>query len=259
MASNLVTQQDSVDLSQFVAPVVAFAAYAGGNFENWGLAVKRWPNALKKSIAVHPDENADILDVENGDAVPTDYPAWHQRQLARGLKNPMPYASQSEMPAVEAACRVAKVTLIGEWVAHFDGVANLSGQSSLVKAKQFTDRGFARNLDLSCCLPEFWVTPAPTPKNPPMYNLFYTGPFSSPYGDLNERLVVEQYDGARQHSLVYKLYLKNNLQPRLQWLADRVAYEAITNQVNGKPSWGVDHRGYRFQQLIHRAQGQRFV
>lgn len=253
----VVTMQDSIDLSQLVEPVEAFAAYVGGHWPDYSAACKKWPHALRKSIAVSADEDADILDVESGDATPGQFPAWFARQKKRGLQLPGVYADASTMPLVQAAAKAIKTIDYVRWVADYDGVAKVPAG---MQAKQYTDKGYGRNLDLSVANAAFWSKPSPPLTNQPHYDWFQTGPFPSRYGNLNEQVVVEQYDGARKHALIYKVYLDRVLRPKCQFLAERLAHIAITSPgQDGKPSWGVDRRGWRYQQLAHRAQGQRFV
>lgn len=86
------------------------------------------------------------------------------------------------------------------------------------------------------------------------YSRFASGRFSSRWGVLNERSVVEHYDGARQHPAKYKTYLRK-LEAELKYLADRDWAVAHHQLVHGKPSWGLYHRGWRFQQLSKRSKG----
>jgi hypothetical protein len=148
------------------------------------------------------------------------------------------------------------------WVAHYTNVAHLEPGSN---ATQWTDKALARNLDESLCDPNFFVDP-PAPKpvvNDVHYDWFPTGPFLWGALRLDEQAVVKAYDKYRarqtptQHPNRTQLYI---LRAKLRFLANRVAHVAITQpRLNGKPSWNLDHRGWRYQQLIHRAQGQRFV
>lgn len=101
------------------------------------------------------------------------------------------------------------------------------------------------------------LTPPPAPPADPHHYLrFVNGKFKTPhFGILNERSVVEHYDGARQNVKKYRRYL-TILHAELKYLADRDYSIAHKHLVHGKPSWGLFHRGYRFQELIHRSQGK---
>jgi hypothetical protein len=246
---------DGLTVASIPTDAQAVAGYVGGFWPDFSALVAAFPKALHKSVAVNALEDADILDVENGDAVPGEAPAWIQRQLARGVTLPGIYANASTMPAVIAALVAAKIerSLYVLWIASWDGIEAVP---TGFQAKQFKT---TPSYDVSICAPSFWAQPSPRVTNPVHYDWFVNGEFPSEWGDLDEESVVLHYDGARKHPLKYDIFLKHTLQPQLQFLADRVAYEAKLNLINGKPSWGVDHRGWRFQQLVHRAQGQRFV
>lgn len=96
---------------------------------------------------------------------------------------------------------------------------------------------------------------APAPADPHHYGYFATGPFDSRWGPLNERDIVEKYDRLR----VFGVRNRTPLEPvraELSFLAGRIAYVAERDE---PPSWDQSHRGWRYQQLIHRSQGIRFV
>lgn len=100
------------------------------------------------------------------------------------------------------------------------------------------------------------LTPAPVaPQDPHHYLRFVNGKFSSKWGVLRERSVVKHYDGAVQHPVKYRSYLRK-LRAELAFLAGRDYKEATTQRVHHKPSWTRYFRGWRFQELIHRSHGQ---
>lgn len=256
----MVIMYDSIQVSAIPADAKAVAGYVGGSWPDFSPLVKRFPTALHKSVAVNSGEDADILDVETGDASPSQAPAWVNRQLSRGLKLPGIYANASTMTAVQTALNAAKIARTNYvlWVASWNNTADVP---TGFEAHQFIDHGpNGENIDISACDPSFWHTaPSPPAVNPPHYDWFSTGPFPSQWGDLDERGVVESYDGARKHPLIYKLFLLT-LEAKLLFLANRVRFEAVSQpNADGTPSNGVDHRGWRYQGLIHRSQGQRFV
>lgn len=253
---SLITMQDSIDLSQFVAPVDAFAAYVGGHWPDFSAACQRWPKARRKSIAVNASENADILDIENGDAFPSQYPEWHRRQVARGCKLPGAYANQSTMPQVLDAAASSGIPLdkFVRWEAHYDGVPLLPAGR---EAKQYTDHGDGRNVDFSVCDLAFWGDTVSV-VNTTHYNWF-DDVTRVEYGrKLNEQALVRRYDKLRAHGVLNSLELRP-VRRDLLTAADRVLAIALSKGTCGRPNWKVDHLGWRRQQLVHRAQGQRFV
>jgi len=259
----LIEMQDDTNISLMHDPVHAWAGYVGGLFPTEHPLFLKYPNVPHKSVAVNDQEDADILDIENGDATPAQFPVWFRRQKARGVDRPGAYANKSTMPAVMAAARAAGISAseYDRWVASFDDRAALdTGLSE--KAKQYTDRGYGRSLDLSVCDPSFFGQASPPVKNVPHYDWFPNGFWLLNRLRVSERQTVVLYDKlrARQtprfHPNVAELAV---CRLHLKWLAGRVYRVAHDQPANGNPSWGVDHRGWRFQQLIHRAQGARLV
>jgi hypothetical protein len=226
-----------------------------------------FPHAKHKSIAVNASEDADILDIESGDAVPAEAPAWFQRQKARGLELPGFYASASVMPDVVAALTAAGIKRDEYvlWVAHYTFVKPAPPFEQSGEAVQWTDTSLGRNLDESACVPGFWgAQPSPPVKNTVHYDWFDNTARRVYLKKRRERGQVETYDKLRamqtpkRHPRKLQLWFVRKV---LGYYANRVLKVAKYNEPlkNGKPSWAVDHRGWRYQQLIHRAQGQRFV
>lgn len=88
---------DAVDIGQIPGDAPIVAGYVNGNYVTFNQLSARFPNARHLSIAVTAD--ADVLDVEPGDAVADQVPAWYRRQKARGVARPVIYASVSRMTA----------------------------------------------------------------------------------------------------------------------------------------------------------------
>lgn len=251
---------DSIEVDTVPANPQAVAGYVGGNWPTFNPLKLKFPNAKHLSIAVNAQEDAECLDIENGDAVPAQAPAWVKRQMSRGIKNPVVYASVSEMPAVLAALNLAgiKRSQVRLWTAHYttQHICNPFcgfGFRETADGTQYTSRALNRNLDESE-LQDSFFGPPPPPPDPYHYDWFSTGPFSSKWGDLDERKIVLSYDGARKHPVRYFLYLKS-LRAKLFFLANRVYTVAHEQPVSGHPSWELYYRGWRYQQLIHRSQG----
>jgi hypothetical protein len=248
---------DSVTPSAIPLNAPAVAGYVGGRFPSFSQIVARCPRARHKSIAVNAGEDADILDVENGDAVPSDAPAWFRRQKARGVTKPGLYSSESEFDSVIAAMSAAGIveSEYVRWQAHFD---NLPVLPFGFQAKQFIDHGTqGENYDISVCDDSFWGQTVPA-VNVPNYSLF-DGTTRNELGrTVNERSLVERYDRLRKHGVLNGLRLAP-VRRDLVIVANRVERLAYQLGNQGRPNWKLNHLGYRRQQLVHRAQGQRFV
>jgi hypothetical protein len=146
---------DSVSVDQIPTDAEAAAGYVNGAFANYPQIVARTPHAHHLSISVRASGDAECLDVETGDATPSEAPAWVRRQLARGVHTPVLYANASTMPAVRAALDAAGLhrSDYSLWVAHFDGIAQVPAGYD---AKQYEEHKSSPHADLSICLEEFF-------------------------------------------------------------------------------------------------------
>ncbi len=134
----MTTLYDSTDPTQIPKDAPMVAGYVGGRWTTWGQLAQLFPDAVRISIAIDSSEDADVLDVEQGDAVPSDVPAWVERQRARGA-DPTVYCSRVSMwPAVQAAVGAVGIAPPHYWVADYTGVAHLVPGSA---ATQWTDAG----------------------------------------------------------------------------------------------------------------------
>lgn len=152
--AHAVTMYDSVEVAQIPSTAEAAAGYVGGDFPTFHDLQLRFPKRKLVSMAVNTSEEADVLDVENGDATPEEAPAWCRRRKARGAR-PKLYANLSTMPAVKACLKAAGIPLadVDLWVAHYDGLAVIPAGYA---AKQYTDNALRRNLDASVVMPSFF-------------------------------------------------------------------------------------------------------
>lgn len=168
-----VTMFDSVDVSQIPRTARAAAGYVGGHWPTYsdGSLRRRCPNARLVSIAVSFTEDAQVLDVERGDATIAQAPAWVRRQHDRGLRHPKVYTSVSQMPALDAALDKAGLVrhrwyhgvlfwrrTYKRWTAHYTGRphrctsrcwAGLRGQAGATQWRNAKQDPEGRNLDTS--------------------------------------------------------------------------------------------------------------
>jgi hypothetical protein len=126
---------DSIDPSKIPADAQIVAGYTSGHWVTFPTLAAKFPNAVLVSIAVNAAHDADVLDVEAGDATPMDAPGWSLRQAAND-RVPTIYCSQSVWPAVVEAFQSTHVPLPLYWMAHYDGAATLPAGCV---AKQYTD------------------------------------------------------------------------------------------------------------------------
>lgn len=256
---------DAVTVSEIPADAQAVAGYTSGNFPTWPELLKRFPHAHRLSIAINAGHDADCLDVEPGDATPADAAVWVKRQQARGVARPVLYASVSTMPTVlrELAAAGIHREHVRLWTAHYTGRAHLCspacgfGFLETADATQWTDKALGRNLDESLCADTFFATAHPAAGDHLRYDWFPVGPFPIAGRALNERAVVQEYDRLRPHAFFHARTLRR-LRVELAQLASRVLTVAHEHpNQDGTPSWVAERRGWRYQQLTHRAHGDR--
>lgn len=151
------TMYDSVTVANL--PVQAGALYAGyvnGNYTNFVQICQRFPKSRVVSIAVQANADAQVLDVEVGDATPDQAPAWVTRQRKLGRKRPTVYCNRSTFPAVLAAFAKAKVANPDFWIADWTNAPHAIPGAIAVQ--------FATNAkyDTTCITDAYWPDAKPT-------------------------------------------------------------------------------------------------
>lgn len=148
------TMYDTITISAIPSNPTAVAGYVGGKWPTYNELVKRFPRAKHLSIAVNSSENADCLDIENGDATPQEAPAWVKRQRALGKRLVVLYFSVSNRGAVEAALHAGGIErrMVKFWGAHYTFQPHLEPGYDAI---QWTDKALGRNLDASLCTGTF--------------------------------------------------------------------------------------------------------
>lgn len=139
--------RDSVTAAAIPVGTPVVAGYADGLYvwssEDWN----RHPDAVHLSIAVHPDHQGDVLDVERGDAVPEDVPGWIDRFNRPGRRAPTIYCDRSAIASVRA---LTGHRVWDWWAATLDGTIDVPG----AVAVQYRDFG---GYDESFILDPTWV------------------------------------------------------------------------------------------------------
>lgn len=156
---------DSIDLTQVPPNVLAVAGYVNGRWPTFARIVTQFPGAKHLSIDVNGSADADCLDIESGDAVNTDAPAWFYRQKASGRRVPKFYTSLSNAQALVDYLQSRGVarSQFGLWTAHYTYKAHRCspacgfGFKGTADATQWSDRCFNRNLDVSLVAAEFFA------------------------------------------------------------------------------------------------------
>lgn len=159
---------DDVNLKLIPKDAKVVAGYVNGRWANYADSVKGWPDARHVSIAVTAEADADVLDIERGDAFPSQAPTWVRRQFSRGVERPGVYCSLSDAKKVVDILSLSgiprrKYKLI---TAHYNGEPHICtkacgyGMPTTADGTQFTDRALERSLDESLLADTFFVTSA---------------------------------------------------------------------------------------------------
>lgn len=156
---------DDINLSLIPKDAQAVAGYVGGQWPTFSRLRAMFPGAKKRvSIAVSASEDADILDIENGDATNAEAAAWFKRQQARGAKRPGFYTSVSNVAALIATLTKAGIARAAYvlWTAHYTDSPHLCGPKcypsmpTTAEATQYTSHALGRSLDASVVTPAFF-------------------------------------------------------------------------------------------------------
>lgn len=157
---------DSIDVSMLPPGASAYAGYVGGRWPTFPKVAAKFPNAHLLSIAVNASEDADVLDVEAGDATVPQVPVWFRRQVARGLARPVIYISQGRLEALTAVMASHGVvrSAYRVWSAHYSHGEHMCspaacGAQSAVDGTQWTYTAQGKNLDQSLMSDGFFGVP----------------------------------------------------------------------------------------------------
>lgn len=250
---------DDVTVSLIPASAQAVLGYVDGNFPTKAAVDKGWPNAHKVFLTVNGSSDADGIDSEPGDATPDVVVRWVKNKLAAGGYRPIVYASLSDMQPLLNELAVAGVerSQVRVMTAHVTEVPHLCtsacgfGFTGVADATQWTFTALGRSLDESLVQSDFFAPkPAPPkPADPHHYKRFGA-----------QRSNVEEYDAFRRHPIKNRKVLKLKRAQLLKG-ADVIASHVIAEaKATGRTrDWSKDYRGWRYQQLVHRANGKRVV
>ena len=160
-----VTMYDSTSPGEIPTDAQVVAGYVDGIYEWLPTDWARFPDAIKKTIAVFTSTDADILDSEFQDAMAIDTPAWVLRQRARGA-DPTVYCSLVGQPGygwpwVKQAFADAGVAPPHYWIADYTDEPHMVDGSV---ATQWTDHQDLYDISLA---DEKWVgLGLPSPHTP---------------------------------------------------------------------------------------------
>lgn len=162
-----VAMYDDVNVSLIPVSAQAVAGYVDGRWPTYAQLVKKFPHAQHVvSIAVFPSDNAEVLDVEPGDATVAQAADWVKRQKARGVKKPVVYTAASWGQSLVNALTLAGLKYGTDylwWSAHYTYKPHLCsskcgfGIRVIAHVTQWTDKAEGKSLDESLCSAEFFA------------------------------------------------------------------------------------------------------
>lgn len=164
---------DSIVVSQIPADASYVAGYTDGSWPTYASLREAFPHARLLSITVGAANDADCLDVENGDATVSVAPGWVKRQMARRMYRPVVYANASTMPVLLAALEAAGIQrrAVRLWSAHYGVGQHICAPGTCdypdipaCDGTQWTPNALGLDLDESLLLGDFF---APEPKPAP--------------------------------------------------------------------------------------------
>jgi hypothetical protein len=141
---------DSVNPFDIPVDAPAVAGYADGMYVWTTAGWDRFPNRPRLLITV-TGVDADVLDVETGDATPADAVDWVRTQRQLGFPYPGVYCSSSLWPTVKATFAAHNVDPPWYWIADYDGKPDIPVGAL---AKQYLNApGSGGHYDLSVISP----------------------------------------------------------------------------------------------------------
>lgn len=254
----LIDFKDAVTASN-LDPAARYAVfYMDGRFANRAAVARRCPHAKLFGITVTglvTGVGVFAVDSETGDVPVAGTLAWLEKQIRLGVHHVHPicaYANEDRW--LNEGLLLGVVALekkygveIEKWDAHYDGIREIPAWAS---AKQYADPG---PVDLDVALASFFGDVVD-----PHYAWFDTKR-RVVAGGAAERATVQEYDRLRatqtrtRHPHRARLAV---LRVGLRLLAGRLWTIAHTRR---PPAWGRFRRGWRREELIRRAQGERIV
>jgi len=174
---------DAIYPANIPAGAELVASYVDGAWPNYAEAVALFPDARHVSIATSAASDAIVLDIERGDALPVDAPAWAVRQRRQG-RVPCCYMSESLWSTVQVCFNHQGVPDPLWWV------ANANAADILPPGIIALQNTFMGVWDRSI-VADYWpgVDPEPDPQPSPLEDdmapsvaIYYVDPATVPAG-----------------------------------------------------------------------------
>jgi hypothetical protein len=202
--TNNILMYDNVTVSLLPGGAAAYGAYVYGTYNNYNAVKKAHPSAeilgITPTVRVNNGGINRCLDVEPGDATPSEAPAWIIASKAVGLARPVIYCSASAVASVVSYCSAAGLSRYHDyliWSAHYTG-AHICGPGACgypsADGTQWTDKALGLSLDASWLEPGFFTyingSPQPVPPLPTGTPTLKQGDQGPAVVTLQERLIA---------------------------------------------------------------------
>lgn len=169
---------DDVNLDLIPADAEVIGVYIDGRYKDLAAAKARFPKAKFVTIAISANDDADVLDVEPGNAGIADIYRWLKRQLGRGVWRPAVYISVGSLDKMMLTMN-ANGFLRSQyriWSAHYGAGEHICGPSTCRLTRepcdwtQWTDWANGKSLDESDLGKDnpVFTKPAPAPAPTPV-------------------------------------------------------------------------------------------
>jgi hypothetical protein len=234
-------------------------SYRNGRYENEAVAQQAFPKARHVCYDVNAsDPSADILDVEPGDAFPSQAGPWSKKYKGT-LPLPAHYCSASAVSTLVSDMLDSgfKRTDFLVQSAHYTMQEHICGPGTCgypqADGTQFADKGTkGQNTDLSVFEEHFFKKPSPVVL--PHYD-WYDGRKRTMLGRRSERDVAVEYDRLRKT----QTKTKHPVGPRLRLVLLRAQCKSCAGRISKLGDLSKFHREFRRIHLLDRASGKRVV
>lgn len=243
--------------------VTAKAGYVAGNFPTWN---EKWFQAIRAryamSIAIHLGEDADMLDIEPGDAHDSEAPAFVAERKAKGRKAVFYRQASAVMGLIQVLTAAGYVFGTDYYIvtAHYNGVPHICnpacgfGIDREMHGTQWTDHGLGRSLDESLVKVEIFnlsLHPEYEVLDQTLRRLKGTS-----LKHVSERGRIMTYDRLKAGQ---RAHVENDCQILFNRLWDVVHDHGklATGSPKAKHNWTLNHRGERGKVLWAAAKGKR--
>ena len=160
------TMADSVTAADLPAGFDLYAGYVNGLYANMAQIERRFPHSKVIGISVTIANNGTVLDVETGDATPSQAPSWVAMRRQAGII-PWVYCSESVWPQVQQAFSAQGIAPPLYWIAAYPGPGPVLYPGSI--AHQWKDVGPYDESVLADFIPGIdTVLPPPEPEEEEM-------------------------------------------------------------------------------------------